>query len=103
MSYLDSRLVDRKRSSELTLLQQLALPSIKWLLDSRAIGSGRTTLMAHAFVQLAIERPNTSIQIFDHFPNIDYKNLITEIYTICREKDIKIQYVASNRTIRVIE
>lgn len=50
---------------KLTAIQTFALPIVKWLLGGQ-LGAGRTTVMAHAFVQLAIERQGEPIHLFDH-------------------------------------
>lgn len=66
-------LVIGKREAEkmfrLTKIQEDFLPAIEWLIDdsinSRA--SGRTTLMAYAFLNKAIREKGRWIKVFDHY------------------------------------
>jgi hypothetical protein len=58
----------------LTKLQQKYLKAIEWLIspeDNRR--SGRTTLMAIAFIKWALTHPERWIDIFDHFPTEEAK------------------------------
>lgn len=48
--------------------QKVVLPMLEWLLDPYAYrGSGRTTIMAMAFIRLAMRYPGERIDIFDHY------------------------------------
>lgn len=42
--------------------------AINWLIDPEYLGEGRTTLLAYAFVNLAMQKRGRSVQIFDHVP-----------------------------------
>lgn len=53
---------------KLSKLQQEYYPAIKWLINDGPRASGRTTLLAVAFLEKAVETPGRKILVFDHFP-----------------------------------
>jgi len=60
----DGRLViDDNR---LTLEQKERYQTVKWLINDNPRGMGRSHLMALAFVQKALDCPNTRVYFFDH-------------------------------------
>lgn len=57
-------------------MKQLAyLPALDWLVDDspETCGSGRTYLLAYAFLRRAHNNLDKEVLIFDHFP--DYRNI----------------------------
>lgn len=53
----------------LTETQQKHLEAIEWLLDFNInIRSGRSYLMAVAFIRMAIRHPKQRVYVYDHFP-----------------------------------
>ena len=53
----------------LTERQRNAIEHVKWYLDTfsnKNRGTGRTTLAAHVYIQLALENPSKEIIIRDH-------------------------------------
>lgn len=79
-------IIEKLSASEINKLEV-----IKWLVsdDENVRRTGRTKLMAIAFVRLALEgkRP----KIFDHFPGKDSKRFITDaINNIFKSPDIRI-------------
>lgn len=63
-------LPEQNREKPILLLhQEMALPHLKWLItrDRYAYGSGRTEVLAHAFIADAIAEPGLHIYPFDHF------------------------------------
>ena len=52
---------------KLTYEQKKHLETLKWLVDvDKNAATGRTTLLAIAFLETAFENPNKKIYIFDH-------------------------------------
>ena len=49
--------------------QQEYYEAIKWLLDDENRASGRTTLMAKVYIELAIRDRNKWIDLVDHYPS----------------------------------
>ncbi len=69
----------------LTPIEQMALPTIKWLLnhDGTARGTGRTTVIAYALIETAIENPGKDIEIWDHYGTYDGKRIMYDrIHTV---------------------
>ena len=60
----------------LTEEQKKHYESIKWLI-SGPLATGRTTLLAWAFIEHAVENPEESIKIYDHI-----RNFMTDRYMI---------------------
>jgi hypothetical protein len=50
----------------LTPAQLAHLPSLRWLLADGHRRSGRTFLLAWAFIDKALEHPSRDVQVFDH-------------------------------------
>lgn len=50
---------------ELNEMQKRAAAGIEWLLDPCAVGQGRTTVLALAYITRAIRNPNQIIRVFD--------------------------------------
>ena len=67
---------------KLTKLQEHHLESIQWLIsDQRA--TGKTFLLAWAFIQKALHNRDKGIRIFDHFPERKSDlRLISQIHAI---------------------
>lgn len=93
----------------LTSKQMEYLPAIMWLLDTNPKTRlvGRTTLMLYVACLHAIENPNVSIPIIDHFPfshaNFDH-NILRLLSIMIQDEEFKnIPFVINhqNRTIRV--
>lgn len=60
---LKDRYLDRDKMG-LTIYQRFAMPIIRWLYFGQ-IGSGRTEVLAHVFIQRAIETED-KVHLFDH-------------------------------------
>jgi hypothetical protein len=74
----------------LTEEQKKHYESIKWLI-SGPLATGRTTLLAWAFIEHAIDHPEEKIRIFDHYHNFmtdRYMMHAIQIYTQ-QSKDFK--------------
>ena len=58
-----------KLDIDLTRMQKKYWEGIKWLIDEKPINmrTGRSLLLAVAFIYQAIERPNKKIYVFDHW------------------------------------
>lgn len=87
----------------LTKMQQEALPILKWLYrPGFAEATGRTEVLAHAFIQLAIEHPNTPIFLQDHFhyPHCQ-KDLMSRVCRLIEEYpgDFKLKVSYSEKSI----
>jgi hypothetical protein len=46
--------------------QRKHLESVLWLLEDQYMSEGRSTVLAVAFIQLALQRPNCWVCVFDH-------------------------------------
>lgn len=66
---------------ELNKDQKKYLPAIQWLISDRR-ATGKTYLLAVAFIMKAIENPGRQIQIFDHIPRIRLNYLLDTIQMI---------------------
>ena len=68
---------------DLAELQKLALPAVEWLFDNYTDEyrtTGRTRLLAVAFLKLAYKYPKKKIYCKDHFPNVGgFNNVMREI------------------------
>ncbi|MFA5202975.1 MAG: hypothetical protein WC708_00980 [Lentisphaeria bacterium] len=79
-------IIEKLTASELNKLEV-----IKWLVsdDQSVRRTGRTRLMAVAFIRLALEGKRT--KIFDHFQGTNSKQVIVdEIYNIFKSSDVRI-------------
>lgn len=92
----------------LTPVQQLALPTIKWLInhDKTCIGTGRTTLVAYAIIETALDNPKQQIEIWDHSGSYDSKkhtlNRILQLweYLKINELGYELEVNKTNMTIK---
>lgn len=73
--------------------QAAKLPTVEWLLDSSQAGSvrrsGRSTLMALAFLRGACSHPGSWVPVFDHFRPMskdDGKRMLDTVRTLGREE-----------------
>jgi hypothetical protein len=70
---------------ELSPLQKTHLDAAKWLIstDRKWIGTGRTTTLAVAFLEMAAETPYQWITIQDHYPfTTGTRSLMSAIRTL---------------------
>lgn len=76
---------------QLTKDQEQKYPTIEWLLDPFSnYGSGRTQLMAIAFINLAINYPNREIHIFDHSDlHNHYTFILSRVKQLISEREDK--------------
>lgn len=56
--------------------KQTKLEVLNWLLDPDAMRSGRTTLMAIAYINIALKKPGMIIEINDHHPGYEADRMI---------------------------
>lgn len=63
--------------------QQMRLPAIEWMVDEtddpRIRRSGRTSVLAAAFIRAACSAPGRKIRVFDHVPGNENARLILEM------------------------
>lgn len=88
---------------EITDEKKEYLEAIKWLVSgSLDLGTGRTFLLAWAFIDLAVSNPGRSILIFDHIPMLGCTVEIMgrEIIYIARERYPKGIFKFTQRSIR---
>lgn len=71
---------------ELTEVQKMALPILEWLFDPRIKvgGVGRTTLMAHYFIQRAI-KTGEPVRPFDHHHPYEYSHNAHSIFPVIKQ------------------
>lgn len=93
---------------ELTSTQKKHLKSIKWLTSHEHIdiGTGRTTLLAYAFIQDAIAHPGTRVFLWNHSPMVDSKRYVMEtarkmLETWDEFKNLDYYFKMSNMTLTV--
>jgi len=96
---------------ELTEDQKHRYETVEWLLDRHSnLGTGRTTLMAIAIINIAIKHPGQRIDIFDHVDAIfAQRYMVNVIQNILSENkhpvgnfkihlsDFSIEFVPSKR------
>ena len=70
----------------LTNQQEERYEAVKWLLDEGPVGSGRTTLMALVFIEIAFDNQNQYIKVFDHYRKGN-KNLLAMIEKVFSQLD----------------
>lgn len=94
---------------ELTELEKQMLPGIKWLIDAhpRSRGQGRTTVLAHAFIQKAIDNEGHLVKVIDHSIFLGYPLhlAVTVMRDACmvlmlgEYRDYNIQYLRADNCI----
>ena len=62
---------------QLTKDQEKYLPALKWLVNS-PIATGKTYLLATAFIECAVENPGKELVVFDHFPGHRNQELLLQ-------------------------
>lgn len=55
------------------------LPTLEWLFDDEQRRSGRTTLLAIAFIRLACKHPGRRMYFQDHAPTVSAANNMREV------------------------
>lgn len=74
------------------MLEKLSV--IEWLLSPLNQGQGRSYLMAHAYVNVAIENSGMKIYIQDHHPTVQAKHALLEmIKRVIRERKLEVAFV----------
>ena len=73
----------------LTKEQSKHFESVKWLLDfTTNIESGKSHVMATAFLAIAIENPREWVNVYDHFPSsITHERLLRYIEDVLLRDD----------------
>jgi hypothetical protein len=94
----------------LTQKQKEFLPAIRWLisdtLHDRA--TGRSLLLAYAFIQEAMKNSGRNIPIWNHHPEFQSRVTMSRIiYQLWKELDYKdkynLEFNKSNMTIKIID
>ena len=80
--------------TELTKQQTAHLRTVEWLLsdDHEDIATGRSTVLAVAYINKALEYPGRRIRVVDHFPaeQASRQLLSMIVDTVKRERDEKL-------------
>jgi hypothetical protein len=97
-----------KLTPKLNLQQKKYAKAIRWLLDDAETPSsrgnrcsGRSTLMAHIFIQMAYDRPGHKVYLFDHCAGFTSTTL--KRYTVERVKKIIADSKLTGFTVRAGE
>lgn len=82
---------------QLTPIQQMALPTIKWLIKGGK-ATGRSTVIAYALMEEALEHLGEWIDVWDHSNNYQNKKyLILAIKDLLAKQNYGINYTCEMR------
>lgn len=90
----------------LTPIEQLALPTVKWLMshDGTCGGTGRSTVIAYALIETAIENVGKDIDIWDHYGTYDAKghmyNRIQKLWEYLNYPEYELEFNRNKFTFR---
>lgn len=87
---------------KLTKEQNEHLKTVEWLLgDDRA--SGRSTVMALAFITTAVKKPNNQIEVFDHKQFVRAReHMMLTLDRLTKEMGIREQFLFNNRQFTIM-
>lgn len=94
---------NKSSSPKLSNIQTAALDIIEWLIDDsiRSRQSGRSTLLAVAFIRKAIRRPKRKVVVFDHYPTMQAKeSLMANIQQMIRtSSELRNKFILESNSI----
>lgn len=86
---------------KLTKEQLQHLKSLNWLIDGPR-ATGRTTVLAHAFIAKAIRHPGEYVRVFDHVPETMPQNwMLDTVVQILESTDQAKDFIISHSKLAI--